>query len=159
MVDRELVDYVQSVSNFPEERVRAALVQQGWSFEQIDGAFIQAKHEKSLARKTQADNARIGALTASFILVVMLLASSGTPVTGSLVYSNPSYSSSAGIIVSEESIGGIVPEPVQRCSALNSLDKDKCFLQEAVNSKDILRCRAIVHAHLRDLCVNSISSV
>ncbi len=159
MINRELVAYIHSVSDFPQERIKAVLVQTGWSLEQIESAFIQAKHERSLAKKLKADNARIGAIAASFIFVVMLLASSGTPVTGNLVYSNPSQLVNTGIVVSEEIVRSAdSPQLFQSCFSLNSLDRDKCFLQEATNSKDILKCRAIVHAHLRDLCANTVKA-
>ena len=72
MTRHELVDYIHSVSDFPEERVKAVLVQYGWHLEDIENAFIQVRREHSVAKAARAENARIAGLTASFILIVLL---------------------------------------------------------------------------------------
>ena len=157
-MNRELVEYIHSVSDFPQERVKAALIQHGWSLEQIENAFIQVKHERSVAKTAQADNARIAALTVSFIFIVMLLAPSAS-VTGKIVYINPAPLVSEGIIVREETLSGEWLPVVDSCDSDSRLEKDACIAQDAIRKMDVLQCQAVAHAHLRDACVSAIRSV
>ena len=110
MTRHELVDYIHSVSDFPEERVKAVLVQYGWHLEDIENAFIQVRREHSVAKAARAENARIAGLTASFILIVLLLASApGASVTGNIVYSDIPSDVVKEVVIHEE----IISAPVE----------------------------------------------
>src|SRR3989344_3627511 len=100
-MENSLVEYIRSVSDFPQERVKAALLEQGWSLEQIDAAILQVRHEQSIARSSASQTAQVAVMALSFIIVsAFLFTVPGIEVTGKAVYSSASQISS--VRVSEE---------------------------------------------------------
>lgn len=161
-MENQLIDYIRSVSDFPQERVKAALVQQGWSLENIESAFLQVQHEQSIARASVSQYTQAGVMTASFLIIAMVLfAAPGVAVTGNIVYVDSTSNAQHEVFVSEEIIQPSVQEeataPVQRApscaSVLNTIEREKCFAQEALAKSDVRICNSVSDSTHQTSCV------
>jgi len=167
MENRELVDYILSVSDFPQERVKATLLQQGWTLEQIDSAVLCAQHAQSIGRASTTQNRQMVGMTLAVMLIAaVLFITPGTAVTGNVVYSSQSTEQNPSISVSEEVIQPSAQEEVlapehktHSCaSILNQIGQDKCFAVEAKVMSNVRMCSSIRDASRQTACVASIAA-
>ena len=158
-MENSLVEYIRSVSDFPQERVKAALLEQGWSLEQIDAAILQVRHEQSIARSSASQTAQVAVMALSFIIVsAFLFTVPGIEVTGKAVYSSASQIRS--VRVSEEITRPRVQQEISvaapkapRCASLSFSKRDQCFAQEALGKKDVRTCNSISETSRQTNCV------
>ncbi|HLC32353.1 MAG TPA: hypothetical protein VJJ82_00850 [Candidatus Nanoarchaeia archaeon] len=161
-MEKQLLDYVRSVASFSPERVKAALVQEGWSLEVIDAAFLQVQHEKSVARANITQGKQIAMMVASFIVIALLLFTApSASVTGNTVYSPEVLITGKEVRVVEESISPaqveaptvLLQKQVSCAAILNAIEREKCFVSEAISKSDVRRCDTVNDVSRQTACV------